>query len=266
MNIVAFAGKKGSGKSTLCNFLHGYFMKMHGLIDGFEITENGDLVIETDILDESNNLSKGKGIVDVRRLDIDFALWAGGAMWPIVKHYAFSTPLKEMAVELFGLNREHVYGSNEDKNNLTQYKWEDMPFKSKKTGFMTVREFLQVLGTEILRKIYNNVWVERAVKDIEAESPSLAVVSDLRHDIELDKIKEKGGKVIFLTGGEGGDDHSSETEFSKLTFDAIIDTVNQTVDESCHRLVELLQDWGIIPSEIIVESESKKSRGVGKIK
>ena len=268
MNIIAFAGKKGSGKSTLCNFLHGYFLKAYELIDAFDITESGDLVIETDIIGEDNQLSKGKGLIDVKRLDIDFALWASSTMWPTVKHYAFATPFKEMAVELFNLNREDVYGSNERKNKLTRYKWEDMPFKSKKTGFMTIREFIQALGTEVFRKIKDDIWIERAMKDIEAEKPMYAIISDLRHSQEFKAVHARGGKTIFLTGGAEGDDHSSETQFSEMQFDATIDTRKQTLNESCRQLVELLMKWEIIPKEIFVElpKSEKPNRGMRKIK
>lgn len=267
MNIIAFAGRKNSGKSTLCNFLHGYYMKMHGSIDGFEILENGDLVIETDIIGDDGQLSKGKGVIDIKRTDVDFAMWASSTMWPIVKHYAFATPFKEFAVELFDIDRNKVYGSNEDKNSLTQYKWEDMPFKTKKTGYMTVREFLQSLGTEIFRKIYSDIWANRALKDIVAENPMMATISDLRHQNECLKVKANGGKIIFLTGGLEGDSHSSETSFEEMEFDATIDTANQSVDESCHQLVELCNQWGFVPSEIFhPQPENAKPKKVRKIR
>lgn len=267
MNIVAFAGKKGSGKSTMCNFLHGYFMKSFGVIDGFEITPTGELVIETDVIGDDNQITKSKGVIDVRRLDIDFAMWASSSMWPLVKHYAFATPLKEIAVELFGLKREHVYGPNEDKESSTQYRWKDFYPDTTKTGFLTVREFLQELGI-IFRQINPDVWANRTVKDIEAESPILATVSDLRFMNEYSKVKEKDGKVVFLTGGVGGDKHVSENSFGEMKFDAIIDTKKQSVDESCHQLVSLLTEWEIIPKEIVVETSKpeKPNRGVGKIK
>lgn len=267
MNIVAFAGKKGSGKSTLCNFIHGYFMKMTDLIDGFHLLDNGDLVIETDVLGDDGQLSKGTGSIDVKRTDLEFAMWAAQSMWPVVKHYAFASPFKEMAVDLFGLNKDHVYGSNEDKNNLTDYSWEDMPFKTKQKGLMTVREFLQALGSEIFRKIYEDIWVDKAVADMNIESPEVATVSDVRYKNEFNGIKKAGGKVILLTGGVDGDKHSSENDLEGLEFDAIIDTANQTVDESCHQLVELLNSWGIIPEEIIIEkAQEYKPRSIAKIK
>lgn len=268
MNIIAFAGKKNSGKSTLCNFLHGYLLKTYDLIDAFDITESGDLVISTDVIDDNGMVSKGKGLIDVRRIDIDFALWASSTMWPTVKHYAFATPFKEMAVELFDLKREDVYGSNEKKKTLTPYKWEDMPFKTKKTGYMSVREFLQALGTEIGKAIKNDVWVQRTMKDIEAENPLNAIISDLRHVEEFEAVKEKNGKVIFLTGGEDGDSHSSENEFEQIKFDAKLDTKNQTVDECCHQLIDLLTQWDMLPKEVIVKTSSKEKpdRGVKKIK
>ena len=60
--ILAFSGKKGSGKNTLCNFLHGYQLKSFGIIDYFEITDEGELVIETLVRDEQGKEKMSKDL------------------------------------------------------------------------------------------------------------------------------------------------------------------------------------------------------------
>lgn len=142
-----------------------------------------------------------------------------------------------------------------------------MPFKSKKTGFMTVREFIQALGTEVFRKIKDDIWVERAMRDIEAEQPMYATISDMRHPQELEAVRARGGKTIFLTGGEEGDDHSSENQFDKMAFDLVLDT-SKPLDQTCHELVDALMKWEIIPKQVVSKnSPSKpKAKSVGKIK
>ena len=45
--ILAFAGKKQSGKNSCCSFLHGYQMKSYNLVDSFDLTTDGHLVIDS---------------------------------------------------------------------------------------------------------------------------------------------------------------------------------------------------------------------------
>lgn len=258
--ILAFSGKKQSGKSTLSNFIHGYQLKSYNLIDAFEIAETGELVVETSVRGEGGKISKGKGLVDITRTDIEFAVWAMDNVWPFVKHYAFATALKEVSIGLFGLEKDQVYGTNEQKNSLTSYKWEDMPVKIKgKSGFMTGREFMQYFGTDICRKIYPNIWTDRTIKDIQAEDSNLAIISDARFENEVKAVQNAGGKVIRLTRTvEGEDYHESELALDNYDgFDATIDTQNLDIDSSCHELVKILDSWGWFNSRVEIPPPAK---------
>lgn len=51
--IIAFAGKKQSGKNTCCSFLHGYQLRSYHLVDEFGLDEEGSLVVNTMMLDAS---------------------------------------------------------------------------------------------------------------------------------------------------------------------------------------------------------------------
>jgi hypothetical protein len=260
--ILAFSGKKQSGKNTLCNFLHGYQLKSYSMIDGFEIADTGELVIETSIREEGGKISKGKGQIDVTRLDIEFVVWAMDNIWPFVKHYAFATSLKEMGIGLFDIDRNLVYGTDEQKNQPTQYKWEDMPTKVKgKSGFITGREFMQYFGTEICRKIYPDIWTDRLIKDIQAEEPNLAIISDARFENEIKAVQAAGGKVIRLTRTVPGEDyHDSEVALDSYDgFDAIIDTQNLGIEASCQKLIEILGEWRWFDTKVLIAPE-KPSR------
>lgn len=260
--ILAFSGKKQAGKNTLCNFIHGYQLKSYNLIDGFEIADTGQLIIETSLREETGKISKTKGLIDITRMDIEFAVWAMDNIWPFVKHYAFATALKEMAIGLFNIDKEYLYGTNEQKNQLTKYKWEDMPTKVKgKSGYMTGREFIQYFGTEICRKIYPDIWTDRLIRDIQAEEPNLAVISDARFENEIKAIQNAGGKVIRLTRTIPGEDyHESELALDGYSgFDAVIDNQNLSIEESCQKLLELLDSWGWFAGQKAVPAE-KPSR------
>lgn len=266
--ILAFSGKKQAGKNTMCNFVHGYFLKSFGIIDGFEITEDGELVIDTIVRDENGMEKPGKGIIDITRGDIDFAMWAMDNVWPFVKHYAFATPLKEILVGLFDIPKEVIYGNDEQKNIITQYKWENMPTKIKgKSGYMSGRELLQYFGTDICRKIHSDIWTNKTLTDIKNEDSLFAVISDARFENEVRAVQTAGGKVIRLTKGENSDSHESETSLDEFNeYDAVIDNENMTIQESCIKLLEILDSWGWLAKEIVIgpqvgqEAEVKKQR------
>jgi hypothetical protein len=251
--ILAFSGKKQSGKNTLTNFIHGYQLKSFGIIDAFDITEDGLLIVETIVRDEMGKEKSGKGLVDITRHDIEFVVWAMDNVWPFVKHYAFASALKEIIIGLFDVSKESVYGTDEDKNKLINYTWENMPVKVKgKSGQMTGREFMQYFGTDICRKIYPDIWTDRTIKDIQAEESKLAIISDARFKNEVQAVQNAGGKVIRLTRSVGEDAHPSELELDNYDgFDAIIDTQNLSIENSCHELIKIIDEWGWFTGEVI---------------
>lgn len=255
--ILAFSGKKQSGKNTLCNFLHGQQLRAFGVIDGFEITTDGQLVVDTILRDEDGKEKKGKGFIDITRTDLEFAVWAMDNVWPFVKHYAFATTLKDICIGLFDLDRSAMYGTDEEKNTETKYNWENMPTKIKgKTGPMTGRDFIQYFGTDICRKILPDVWTNRAIKDIQMEESKLAIISDARFVNEVEAVKNAGGKVIRLTRSIAKDAHESELALDNYNdFDAIIDTENLSIEESCQALTKILEEWGWSTSELILANQ-----------
>ena len=117
--ILAFSGKKQSGKNTLCNFMHGYFLKANNIINAFDLTTEGDLIVETLVRFEDGD-KMHLVPMDVTRTDIEFAIWAMDSVWPYIKHYAFATALKEVLIGLFEAPRENMYGTDEQKNALSE--------------------------------------------------------------------------------------------------------------------------------------------------
>jgi hypothetical protein len=261
--IIAFSGKKQSGKNTLSNFLHAYQMKTWNIIQGFEISDKGELIVETFMRDERGKIVEAKGLMDVTRLDIEYVVWAMDNIWPYVKHYAFATALKEVLMSVFNIDKDILYGTDEQKNTPTKYKWEDMPTKVKgKSGFMTAREFMQYFGTDICRKIYSGVWIDRAIRDIEAEQSKLAIISDVRFEDEVLAIQNAGGKVIRLTRSLPGEDvHESELALDKYEgFDAVIDNANMTIEESCKAVLEVLEKWDCFGAPLLPAAPIKGPR------
>jgi len=251
--LLAFSGNKQSGKSTCSNFLHGYQLKCQGIVDNFSILESGELIVTTNVINETGEEEKGDAILDIARVDLEFAEWAMYSMWPFVKKYSFASPLKEISHGLFGLSREQCYGTDEQKNTLTNIRWGDLPTanRKRKNKKMTAREFLQYFGTEVCRAMYENIWVDRCIADIEFEQPLIAIVDDCRFPNEADAIQKAGGKVVRLTRSPHKDSHKSESALDSWdNFDAVIDNQDMSIHESVKNLIGILDEWGWLGKEI----------------
>ena len=146
---------------------------------------------------------------------------------------AFAGPLKDMCVEILGIDRALVYGSNEDKNKPTHIMWDgfsleirtkysayigDGLFKEARTGPMTVREVLQVMGTDVFRAIYSDVWA-RAPFRKDWGNADVVILADCRFPNEVDETFKHGGLAVKLERDTGlQDDHPSETALDGFEF------------------------------------------------
>jgi hypothetical protein len=135
---------------------------------------------------------------------------------------------------------------------------------------MTAREFLQFFGTEICRKIDEEVWVSRLIKDVTNEGSLLALVDDCRFPNEAESIQNTGGKVIHLTLSNHKDSHKSENAFPRdYEFDAVIDNQNMSIQETHVELVRIIEEWGWLGSpipETLQEDDSKLVGGIHTIR
>tara|TARA_R110000751_G_scaffold49391_1_gene109936 strand:+ start:3673 stop:4590 length:918 start_codon:yes stop_codon:yes gene_type:complete len=273
--IIAFAGTKQSGKSTCCNFLHGYQMKCYGIVDDFGLTKQGQLVVQTDVIDEEGVTEKADATIDINRMDMDFAEWAMYSMWPFVKKYSFAGSLKSIAMSFFGLKYNQVYGTEAEKTQIIPHlRWENMPgiitdrklassrdvkkliseghLMYHKKGPMSSRAFLQFFGTDIMRKIYEPIWVEVCIADIKREEPLLAIIDDCRFGNEIEAIQAEGGKVIGLTRHTDSDSHESEQSIKKNwdSLDTVIDNVEKDISDTNVEIFKLLDSWGWLGSPL----------------
>jgi hypothetical protein len=100
---------------------------------------------------------------------------------------------------------------------------------------MTSRELLQYFGTDIMRQMYTNIWVDHAINTIEREQSELAILADVRFPNEVEAVKKAGGKVIRLTRECKNDEHSSECALDEdrydwKNFDFIVDNTDGLKD------------------------------------
>jgi hypothetical protein len=228
MKILGVSGKKQAGKNTICSALFGQHLCNKGLIERWHIHE-GELQLEKEV-DHPNLI------------------------------YSFADVLKEVCL-LFGLSEEMVWGNDEQKNQLTHIMWDDMPLFSmndvkrmvdesggrpvefKRTGPMTAREFMQVLGTDVCRRIYDPIWINALSSRLELDNPEIALICDVRFPNEVKKIEEMGGKVIRLTRNPHKDEHSGELALDSYPFSLVLDNKDMTVDEQNFAAYAMIKDY-----------------------
>jgi hypothetical protein len=129
VKIIGISGRKQSGKNTVANYINGQVLKERSMINDFAISHDGNLLINTQDITGTS----GYGIFDVTRKDSIFVEYAQRELWPYIKVYHFADYLKDMSVNLFGLNSKNVYGNDDRKNEYTPLLCEEMPTPSNKT-------------------------------------------------------------------------------------------------------------------------------------
>lgn len=161
--IIAFAGRKQSGKTTCSEFVVKY---CNGIIEPF----NGARI------------------------------------------YNFADPLKkDICMNILGLTHEQCYGEDIDKNTLTDIEWEG--------NKLTAREVMQFVGTDLFRKMKNDVWASATINKIQREQPKLAVIADCRFPNEVEAVRNVGGLVIKLSRNLYHSNHASEVALDENNYD-----------------------------------------------
>lgn len=262
-NIVVFAGRKQSGKSSACNFLHGHILKKNQEITFFDINDEGKLIVNATYEDDEGNTQEGQGIVLIDRKDYEFAQYAAYHIWPHIKLYNFADKLKEAVIHIFGLDPNLVYGSNDDKNTPTTIKFSDMglaflpneieKMKKAKTysDYMTVRDVLKVFGTKVCRRIQDGCWIDSCVRDIVADQVPFVTVGDCRFPNEVQAMQSIGAKVIYLKRRIDDDTDESESSLDNYEgFDCVIDNQDMTIHQKNFAIFEYLKSINYVDGEI----------------
>lgn len=160
------------------------------------------------------------------------------------KIYSFADPLKiDICMNILGLTHEQCYGSDDDKNTLTDLVWSDKQ--------LTAREAMEIIGTEIFRKLKTSVWVDATINKIMKEQYDVAVIVDCRFPNESDAILNAGGSVIRLKLNPFNAQSLSESaldsnNYNWTKFSAIIDNQHMSLDEKNEAVFAFIKDIKLI--------------------
>jgi cytidylate kinase len=191
--ILAFAGRKQSGKTTCAQFVGEVFAKH-----------------------------------TMKKYDI----------------YNFADPLKQdICINILGLTYDQCYGSDDQKNELVDCYWDNKK--------LSAREVMQIVGTDMFRKLQTNVWSEATIRKIKKDNPKLGIIADCRFPNEVEAIKNAGGLVIKLTRNPYNSDHSSEmaldeNNYDHSKFDIVVDNKHMTIQQQNAILLDFLKHKGLL--------------------
>jgi hypothetical protein len=177
------------------------------------------------------------------------------------KLYSFADPLKQdICMNLLGLTHEQCYGTDEDKNTLTNIRWSDMPIEIQQkhyndmvtNDYLTGRQVMEVIGTEIFRKMYGNIWVDATISKIYREQHDLAIILDNRFPNEVNSVLDNNGIVIRLTKDIFNSDSEPERaldpdNYDWTRFSLVLDNSNMTLEQKNNTILTFLQNQGILP-------------------
>jgi len=264
--VIGISGMKGAGKDTAANFILGLYMiylnivrkeqKDNNEVGGFSITDEGKLYI-TNLFGDTEYA----GIFDYERQSEYLDDFKKEHLDKYIRIYSFADMLKKnVCMDLLGLSYEQCYGTNEQKNTLTELKWENMPGITDKTGQMTAREVLQYVGTELFRKMNPEIWASATIRKIQKDKPIVAVIKDIRFPNEVDAIHELNGIVLRLNRSpyKNEDSHSSENLLSEENydwnnFDLIINNQDISIKDQNTLIYVGLSKFGAVPDVLEIE-------------
>jgi len=212
--IIAFCGKKQSGKNTCANFIYSTYMAKLNISKKIKINDTGEIEV-SDLL---NKIEYAGIFKPEQSASEDYILQqVFKKMNPHVKMYSFADPLKtDVCMNILGLTYKQCYGSDESKNELVDCYRNYAPDGS---GRMTAREVMQYVGTDVFRKMKEDVWTSSIIRKINNESPRLALITDCRFPNEVECIQENKGTVIRLSRSVYESDHISENILNKDNYD-----------------------------------------------
>ena len=158
-----------------------------------------------------------------------------------VQVMSFADTLKQkICKDVLGLTEEQVNGTDEQKNTPTIYKWKNLPYEIRQNnnlgieyapngeicnyikpdGYMTAREIMQVVGTDIFRNYFSDkIWVNATRRAIQKSKAQVILISDVRFPSEVESLLLEGAYIIRLLRDTGiKDAHSSENALDDYDF------------------------------------------------
>jgi hypothetical protein len=232
--VLGFSGKKQSGKDTLLNnikpLLNGT-VKQYNFADGLKNFLVDVMGLRQEQVWGTEEQKNTKTTYLWENLP-EFIRWENGGRWVDYggKDLVQQLPLFEKSIGHNDFSPEKLYA------NLRATSMKPINLKS---GPMTGREIMQVMGTDICRRMFSqHIWVHATFRLIAKDNVDFAIIPDLRFPSELQGVQQHNGLVVRLTRNIiHGDEHPSETaldgyEWSRLGDKVLLVPANLNIEET----------------------------------
>lgn len=133
-----------------------------------------------------------------------------------VRLMAYGDELKYSLQEIFSFSNEQLFGA---AKNVVDARYG-----------ITPREAMQRFGTDFMRNIVPNFWIDALMSNItddeESFSTDVILITDVRFPGEAKAIKDRGGKIVRIVGrvakDSAGTAHVSETSMDGIEVNATV--------------------------------------------
>jgi hypothetical protein len=245
--LFGVVGAKGSGKSSCGNFLYSYFLNKAGITSW--LNEDGGVVL-------AQGEEDGAILVDFNLKFGEHEI-AHALIYPHFIAYNFARPLKDICELLYGLERAKLYGSNTDKDSLTNYTIADLygkcPGGRALKEKISHREFMEQLALK-LNKVSPEAFIRPFHSFVDNCPSDMIGVFDVRRQSEVDVIHARGGRVIQLTRNPHKSTSSIEESATKVVLghnDKVIQNDDLSLRATHEEFARTLIDWGYIDNDCL---------------
>jgi len=257
--IIAFSGRKNAGKNTIASFVAKYFIWNHwdmkeyphvkrGIQEGY-LTEDSSAVSDRFVDDHVLECSFADNIKEfcINTLGLTYEQCYGTdaeknrateyewdtaprfLAWKFGDDYA-----QEMAAQ--GKTQDELMNIFHDRLfNPVSGRHANMTYMD---GKMTGREIMQIVGTDLFRQTFGNIWAAATVRGIKRKGKTLNLITDNRFPNEIGAVlSEPHGYIVRLTRSPFGtkDAHPSESALDDFDWDRdkcfVLDNVEMTIEE-----------------------------------
>lgn len=156
--------------------------------------------------------------------------------------------LKDITCDLFNISRYDVYNNKTAKSGMyvsdfikLSHKFgDDLGYENRE---LSVREVLQLFGTDVLRTLSANCLINSTINTIDKLDGCIYAIPDVRFPNEVEAIQSSGGFVVRLTRNTSNMTHITETALDSYNnFDIIYDNRNELVDETLKNVTNIIKE------------------------
>jgi hypothetical protein len=147
----------------------------------------------------------------------------------------FANYLKSLCGDIFGISYHDLFIDKNAETSvmITSDKLDLLGLEPgpdlKLGGYFTVRQVLQYVGTNLMRRFHPDCWINGTFRKIETDT----IISDVRFVNEIEAVHKVDGILLRLTRNPYNMEHESETMLDDYDgFDIVYDNSNETPEET----------------------------------